>query len=115
MADYDRDDLDAPEFMEDVFPDAPWNWIHQGSESDMTVEPLPKLPEGLLEKTLKHLEPTVRLEIARRADPGSEKVRRAVAEFMGKEYVPAPESKDNFFKRSYKKLSDWFWDRLLPY
>jgi len=71
-------------------------------ESDMHFEPVPAMPEGLLEKTLKHCESAIELEIARMEDISSLRFKKRVEEFTGKPYNPTADS-------LVYRLGTWFY------
>ncbi len=72
--------------------------IVSDEESDMHFEPVPALPEGLVEKTLKRVEPATALT----EDVSSLRFRHRVEELTGKPYNPPADS-------LVYRLGTWFY------
>lgn len=87
------------------FPGYSGEWIYNGKESDRPVEPIPEMPDGLVRRTMEALDKPIKLEIARMADPNSDRFRKAVAEFRGEKYIPSSRGHEkSWLSRLYHSL-----------
>ena len=76
--------------------------IVSDEESDMHFEPVPTVPEGLVEKTLKRAEPAIEHATALMEDVSYLRFRHRVEEITGKPYNPPADS-------LVYRLGTWFY------